>query len=278
MSSPVYPCIWFDNQTKEAAQLYCSLFKNSKIISDTPMVVTFELNGKKHLALNGGPMFKINPSISLFVTCDSRYEADRIWKVLIDQGSSLIPIDKYPWSERYGWLTDRFGMTWQISSSGKNDSNLRIIPALLFVGELFGKAADAINFYTELFRDSFTSIMEKYPDKDPNEGATLYSEFNLNGADIIAMDGPGNHDYNFNEAVSLIIECEDQQEIDYYWNKLTEGGEESMCGWLKDKFGISWQVFPKILNQLMSDPMKAPLVFESFKNMKKFEINKLYRG
>jgi predicted 3-demethylubiquinone-9 3-methyltransferase (glyoxalase superfamily) len=137
MTTPVYPCLWFDNNAKEAAEFYCAIFENSRIITETHLVVTFEINGKQFLGLNGGPLFK------------------------------------------------------------------------------------------------------------------------------------------FNEAVSFVVECETQEEIDYYWSKLTEGGEESMCGWLKDKYGVSWQVFPSILSQLMSDPEKAPKVIEKFSGIRKFDINKL---
>lgn len=278
MKTPVYPCLWFDNYAKKAATLYCSLFRNSEIFYENQFVVSFKLNGKKIMAINGGPVFEINPSVSLFVTCDSIEEANRIWDALINGGSVYMPIDTYPWSERYGWLKDKFGMTWQISSSGANDGGLRIVPSMLFTGKLFGKAADAIRFYSGVFKHSSTKVMAKYPEGDANAGKTLYSEFCLNDAEMIAMDGPGDHGYSFNEGVSLVVECEDQEEIDYYWEKLTEGGEESRCGWLKDKFGVSWQVFPKILNQLMNDPKKAPMVAESFKNMRKFEIDKLYQG
>lgn len=278
MATPIYPCIWYDNLGKEAAELYCSLIPNSKIISESPVVVTFELNGTKVMALNGGPMFKINPSISLFVNCDSKSEADRLWNVLVKDGSIFIPIDTYPWSERYGWLQDRFGMTWQISSLGTNDGKFRVIPSMLFVGDKFGQAAEAIDFYSGIFEQASTLTLIKYPEGDSNAGKTMYSEFSLNGAEVIAMDGPGDHEYTFNEGVSLVIDCDDQAEIDHYWEKLTEGGEESMCGWLKDKFGVSWQVVPKILKELMNDSEKAEKVFESFRNMRKLEIDKLYKG
>ena len=140
MANPIFPCLWFDGQAKAAAEFYCSVFKNSKIIDDTPMVVNFELDGKKFMGLNGGPQFK------------------------------------------------------------------------------------------------------------------------------------------FNEAVSFVVECETQKEIDNYWEKLTEGGEESMCGWLKDKFGVSWQIIPAILGKLMSDPEKAPRVTQAFLQMKKFDIEKLMQA
>jgi predicted 3-demethylubiquinone-9 3-methyltransferase (glyoxalase superfamily) len=134
MTSQIYPCLWFNGQAKEAAEFYCSVFKNSKITTDTPMVVNFELNGKKFMGLNGGPEFK------------------------------------------------------------------------------------------------------------------------------------------FNEAVSFVVDCENQEEIDYYWSKLTAGGAESQCGWLKDKFGVSWQVVPTVLGKLLSNPEKAPRVVKAFMQMKKFDI------
>ena len=137
MNNSIYPCLWFDGQAKEAATFYCSIFPNSKITADNPMVVMFEINGKKIMGLNGEPRF------------------------------------------------------------------------------------------------------------------------------------------TFNEAVSFVVDCDTQEEIDHYWNKLTEGGAESMCGWLKDKFGVSWQIVPTILGGLMSDPEKSPRVIQAFMQMKKFEIQKL---
>ena len=138
MTNSLYPCLWFDGKAKEAATFYCSVFKNSKIISENPMVVIFELNGQKFMGLNGGPMFK------------------------------------------------------------------------------------------------------------------------------------------FNEAVSYVIDCETQEDIDFYWNTLTaDGGQESMCGWLKDKYGFSWQVVPSILGKLMGDPEKGQRVMEVVMKSKKFNIDSL---
>ncbi|SEI37282.1 Glyoxalase superfamily enzyme, possibly 3-demethylubiquinone-9 3-methyltransferase [Dyadobacter koreensis] len=138
MNNQIYPCLWYDGNAKAAAEFYCSVFKNSKILDDTPMVVTFELNGNRVMGLNGGPHFK------------------------------------------------------------------------------------------------------------------------------------------FSEAVSFVVNCQDQTEIDYYWEALTaDGGEESMCGWLKDKFGFSWQIIPAILPQLISDPGKAKRVMQQVMGMKKLDIEKL---
>lgn len=137
MENQIYTCLWFDGNAKEAAEFYCSIFKNSTITTDTPMVVRFNLNGKEFMGLNGGTKFK------------------------------------------------------------------------------------------------------------------------------------------FNESISFVINCDTQQEIDYYWNELSKDGQEDMCGWVKDKFGLSWQIVPSILEKLMTNPEKAQKVMQAFLKMKKFDIQKL---
>ena len=276
MTNQIHPCLWFDGKAKEAAEFYCSIIKNSKITADTPIVVTFELNGKKIMGLNGGPMFKINPSISLFISCETLDETNEIWnKLIADGGKALMPIDKYPWSERYGWLQDKFGMTWQIMVANSGDKGLKITPSMLFTGRVFGKAEEAVNFYSSVFENSSTDVMLKYPEGDANAGKVMFSEFKLNNDTIIAMDGPGEHDYTFTEGVSFVVNCDTQKEIDFYWEKLTEGGKESMCGWLTDKFGVSWQIVPSIIGRLMTDPAKGPGVFQAILKMKKLDIETL---
>lgn len=288
----ITPFIWFDNQAEDAANLYTSIFKNSKIENisrygkegfeihgqkkGTVQTVAFQINGLPVTVLNGGPLFKINPSISLFVLCESINETNKLWNILIDGGKVLMPIDKYPWSERYGWLQDKFGLTWQISVVYNEGDKQKITPSMLFTNKQFGKAEEAIKLYTSVFEKSSTDTMILYPEDDANAGKVMYSEFRLNQNPFIAMDGPGVHDYSFNEAVSFQVFCDTQSEIDYYWNKLTsDGGQESMCGWLKDKFGVSWQIIPSILPKLMSDPAKAEKVTKAFLQMKKFDIEKL---
>ncbi len=265
-------CLWFDGQAKEAATFYSTVFKSSKITSENPMVVTFELNGTKFMGLNGGPMFKINPSISFFVTCGTLEEVNKIWDKLIDEGKALMPIDTYTWSERYGWLQDKFGVTWQISIANDGEIEQKIKPSMLFTSNQFGKAEAAISFYTSIFGDSTTDLLVLYPDGGDYAGKVMYSEFHLSNHPLIAMDGPGVHEYTFNEGVSLMISCETQAEIDHYWDKLTEGGAESMYGWLKDKFGVSWQVVPSIIGKLMSDPEKGGRAMQAVMKMRKLDI------
>jgi predicted 3-demethylubiquinone-9 3-methyltransferase (glyoxalase superfamily) len=275
MTNTIHPCLWFDGQSKKAADFYCSIFPNSRITIDTPMVVNFELNGKKIMGLNGGPIFKINPSISFFVECRSLQETNEIWERLFDGGKALMAIDKYPWSEIYGWVQDRFGMTWQVMLSGDAVDTLKITPSFLFTSQQFGRAEAAIDFYTSIFDHSAKDLLVLYEPETEYAGKILFSRFTINQYPVIAMDGPGVHDYTFNEAVSFVVDCETQEEVDYYWNKLAEGGKESQCGWLKDKFGVSWQIVPAILGKLMSDRERAPRVVKAFMKMKKFDIQKL---
>jgi predicted 3-demethylubiquinone-9 3-methyltransferase (glyoxalase superfamily) len=275
MTNQLHPCLWFDDQAKAAAELYCSVFKNSRITTDTPMVVMFELNGKKIMGLNGGPMFKMNPSISLFATFETATETNEVWEKLIIGGKALISIGKHPWSECYGWLQDGFGFTWQLSVVGNKEDKPKITPSFLFTGNRFGQAEEAIRFYSSVFDNSETNVLFHYPLGDANAGKVMYSEFTLNKYDLIAMDGPGVHEHTFNEAVSFVVNCETQKEIDYYWSKLTDGGEESMCGWLKDKFGVSWQIIPSIIGKLMADPKKGQRVMQTILKMKKLDIESL---
>jgi predicted 3-demethylubiquinone-9 3-methyltransferase (glyoxalase superfamily) len=276
MNNNIHPCIWFDSDAKAAADLYCSLFINSRITVDTPMVVNFELAGQKFMALNGGPMFKINPSISFFVKCTSIDQTNKIWNKLIDGGKALMAIDKYPWSERYGWLQDKFGLSWQVMINTVPDGTFSITPSMLFTADKLGKAEEALNLYTSLFDNSAIVTLSHYPKGNPYAGKVMYSESKFNNYQVIAMDGPGGHKYSFNEAVSFVVDCDTQDEIDYYWTKLTaDGGQESQCGWLKDKFGVSWQIVPTVLSKLMSNAEKAPRVMQAFMKMKKFDIEAL---
>lgn len=279
MKKPVYPCLWFDGNAKAAAEFYCSVFDHSKIIDDTQMVVRFEIEGRMIMGLNGGPMFKINPSISLFVTCESDEEIENIWNKLIDDGKAMMPLDQYPWSKKYGWVVDKFGMTWQLMLGVMPAGRQKIMPCLLFVGDQYGRAEEAVKQYTSIFPNSGINHLEIYEEGEPQLAGNLkFGDFTLQNELFAAMDGFGGHEFQFNEGVSFVVECDTQDEIDDYWTKLTAGGSESQCGWLKDKFGVSWQIVPTILSELMSDPKKAPRVVQAFLKMKKFDIETLLKA
>ena len=256
----ISPCLWFDGQAKEAAELYCSIFPNSKISIDTPVVVNFQLCGQKFIGLNGGPMFKANPSISFYVACETEAEVDALWQPLAEGGTPMIPLDKYPWSEKYGWIKDKFGTTWQITLDTMNDFGQKIIPSMLFTEGVHGKGSEALDFYTGLFPNSSVNVKVVYGAGESTYATTgmlKFSHFKLNNQSFIIMDAGFPQPYSFNEGISLVVDCENQEEVDYYWEKLTaDGGEESMCGWLKDKYGLSWQVTPRQLIEMTSDPDK----------------------
>ena len=276
MNNKLQPCLWFDGQAKNAATFYCSIFSNAKIVVDTPMVVKFELEGKMIMGLNGGPMFRINPSISFFVTCTSTEEIEQTWEKLMDGGKAMMPLDKYPWSEKYGWLVDKFGMTWQLILGDLPDSGQKIICSFLFTGEKYGQASKAMEHYTEIFPGSKINQQELYQAGEAQpEGSLKFGQFSLIDEQFAAMDGFGAHEFVFNEGVSILVDCENQEEIDHYWNSLTAGGKESMCGWLVDKFGVSWQIVPRIIGNLMSNPDKAGKVMQELMKMKKIEISTL---
>lgn len=276
MNNSIFPCLWFDDKAKEAAQFYCTVFSNSKVTADTPIVVQFEIEGKKLMGLNGGPIFKINPSISLFVTCQTAEEIEAIYKKLSEGGSVMMGLDKYPWGEKYAWVADEYGMTWQLMLGELPQGGQKIVTSFLFVGEQYGKAQTAIKHYTSIFPNSAIYHLETFKagEQQP-EGSLKFGHFSLNGEMFAAMDGAGDHNFQFNEGLSLTVECNTQDEIDTYWSKLTEGGVESRCGWLKDKFGVSWQIVPKALGGLMKDPSRAQRVMAEVMKMKKLDLQTL---
>ncbi|NUO02298.1 MAG: VOC family protein [Saprospiraceae bacterium] len=277
----ITPFLWFDNQAEAAARLYASVFPNSKIQQvirngDAVLTVSFSLSGQQFTAMNGGPQFKLTPAISLFAVCETEAETDAVWKALSEGGEVLMPLDKYPWSEKYGFLNDRYGLSWQIYLGKLADVRQRFSPSFLFTGARQGRAEEAIHFYTSLFSNSsIRSILKNGAGESDPEGTVKHAEFYLNGQQFMAMDSAAPHAFQFNEAFSFVIHCDTQEKIDYYWNALTaDGGEESQCGWLKDKFGVSWQVVPPVLMELLGSPdaVKSQRAMQAMMQMKKLDI------
>ena len=270
-----YPCLWFDGNAKEAAEFYCSTFENAKLSSVNPVVARFEVNGQYFMCLNGGPMFTKNPSISFYTVCETEAEVDQLWNKLVDGGKVMMALASYPWSKKYGWLSDKFGVSWQLNVGAVKEVGQKFTPLLMFCGPVAGRASEAVDFYTSIFHPSSVIVKVPYGEGQAPEGSITHSRFLLDKNLFMAMDSFMQHDFNFNEGVSLVVECENQAQIDHFWSKLTEGGEESMCGWLKDKYGVSWQIVPSILGKLMSDPERSQRVIAAFMKMKKFDIETL---
>lgn len=287
----ITPHLWFDKEAEEAAKLYTSIFHNSKIknittIHNTPSgdsdIVTFDLAGQEFMAISAGPLFKFNPSISFFVTCASKGEVETLWKKLSQNGNVMMELGEYPFSELYGWTEDRYGLSWQIGYMGGGEIHQKITPTLMFTGNVCGKAQEAIRFYASMFNDSKINNTVYYSTEDEpdKEGTVKYVSFTLEGQDFAAMDSARAQDTPFNEAISLMVYCKTQEEIDFFWNKLSAVPEAEACGWLKDKYGLSWQIVPAVMDEMMTskDPQKIARVTEAFLKMKKFDIEELKKA
>ncbi len=276
MKPSLYPCLWFDGKAQEAAELYTSLFRNSSIRESNPMVTYFELDGNSFMALNGGPEYQPNASLSFYVTLEDPEELENIWNELMVEGEAFIPLGSYDWSEVYGWVQDRYGVTWQLSLGNVTEVGQSIVPLFMFCGDQQGKAEDVISFYINVFPDSEEGFVARYePGQVKLDARVVHARFRLNDQLFMAMDSAVPQSFTFNEAISMVISCDTQEEIDHYWHHLTERGQEGVCGWCKDPFGVSWQVVPSMLGQLMSDPEKAPRVGAAFMKMKKMDIETL---
>jgi predicted 3-demethylubiquinone-9 3-methyltransferase (glyoxalase superfamily) len=284
----IIPHLWYDKEAKEAVDFYVSLFPNSKIthsstLHNTPSgdadVLTFELDGCGFMAISAGPYFKFNPSISLLVACDSAEEVDKLWAALnagalMDIGGS----DVHPFADRYGWCADKYGLTWQLYYKKDWKATQKITPQLMFTGANAGKAEEAMTFYASVFKNSKMGGLSRYLD-GPDKDKIMHGGVTLEGQEFYAMDSSLDHKFTFNEAVSLLIRAENQEEIDYYSNKLSAVPEAEQCGWLKDKYGVSWQVSPTAMERMMEgDPESVKRVTEAFLKMKRFNLAELEKA
>jgi predicted 3-demethylubiquinone-9 3-methyltransferase (glyoxalase superfamily) len=290
---PITPHLWFDKQAKEAAAFYCAVFPDSKVDSivqlrDTPSgdcdVVSFTLQGQPFMAISAGPLFQFNPSISFFVNFDpsrdpdARAHLDALWAKLVDGGKALMELDEYPFSKHYGWVQDRYGVSWQlILTDPAGDPRPAIVPSLMFTGDAYGKAEEAGAFYRSVFDGSQAGQLVKYPAGMPQdrEGTVMFSDFRLGEENwFAAMDSGHPHGFGFNEAISFIVTCRDQAEIDRYWAQLSSVPEAEQCGWCKDRYGLSWQITPQLMDEIMSSGDQATIdrVTQAFLPMHKLDV------
>jgi predicted 3-demethylubiquinone-9 3-methyltransferase (glyoxalase superfamily) len=287
----ITPYFWFDNQAEEAVNLYTSLFLNSAVGQVTRydetiaqaagrpagsvLTISFTLAGQEFGALNGGPVFHFTPAVSFFVNCDTSEEINAIWEKLSDGGEILMPLDKYPFSECFGWTNDRFGVSWQLNLASRNT---KITPFLTFVGDQFGRAEEAVNLYTSLFENSSITAIERYgPGEVEPAGTVRHAAFLLEGQEFMVIGSDTAHAFAFSEALSFLVNCDTQAEVDKLWETFTRGGEEGQCGWLKDPFGVSWQIVPSVLGDMLSDPDpdRSQRVAQAMLQMKKLDIRAL---
>lgn len=291
----IVPHLWFENEAMEAAEFYVSVFPHSSItatatLHDTPAgdsdVVSFNLNGHDFMAISAGPKFTINPSISFMVNFDPSTDPqasehlDELWERLADGGTTLMPLGEYPFSERYGWVQDQFGVSWQlILTDPAGEPRPFIIPSLMFAGEQTNRAEEATEFYRQAFKSSRLGTMARYPEPTgpANAGSLMFADFMLENQWFAAMDSGAEQGLTFNEAVSLLVNCDDQEEIDYFWERLSADPESEQCGWLKDKFGVSWQISSAVVNDMLANgtPEQIDRITQAFMPMKKLDIARL---
>jgi len=274
MKNLIYPCLTIRGKIAEASDFYIQTFGEGKISQTSPFVIQIELSGQKFMLLNDGPTSSPNPSISFMVICESEEETERYWNKLMEGGSALMALDSYDWSPKYGWVQDKYGVSWQVYTGDKSQTPQKFCPTLMFTGDNAGKAEKAVHFYTDLFPQSNIQGVLKYSkEDDDNEEFVKHAQFKIKDFVAMAMDSSANHGFGFTDVISLVVECENQEEIDKYWGQLTaNGGKEVGCGWLTDPFGISWQIIPKALSKLVSDPVRGQRVMGALMKMKKLII------
>ncbi|GAA1228123.1 VOC family protein [Rhodoglobus aureus] len=260
--SSITPCLWFDNDAEEAVAFYTAAFPGV-VVHDTNyypteglaefqqnragkvLTIDFEIVGQRLMALNAGDNFTFNESSSFMVNFDpsidpdARHKLDALWETLIDGGTALIPLDEYAFSARYGWVRDRFGLNWQlIFTDPVGERRPMIIPALMFGGPVQNRAREAAEYYATTFEDSHLATDTRYTEQTgpAMPGSVMFSDFRLRDQWFVAMDAGGVQNVTFTEAVSFVVPCSGQSEIDRFWAALSAVPDAEQCGWCKDKF------------------------------------------
>lgn len=277
MNKSIYPCVWFDSRATEAADFYVGSLPETIITSSNQVVTMLSIMNQPFMLLNGGSVFHPNPSISFMMMHSDEQVIDSMWERLMEGGKILMALDSYPWSPKYGWVEDKYGVSWQLYLAAPEQIAQSLTPSLLYCQSQKGRAADAIQTYTDLFINSSIQGILKYGAEQPAlEGMVQHAQFDIDGYTLMAMDGDENQNYRFSEGVSLVVMCVDQAEVDKYWAGLTiNGGSEGRCGWLRDRYGVSWQIIPNRLLELMQDKTKAGKVNSALMKMNKIIISEL---
>jgi predicted 3-demethylubiquinone-9 3-methyltransferase (glyoxalase superfamily) len=222
-------------------------------------------------------MFVLNPSISFFVFVDTLAEAERLFAALAEGGTALMPLGEYPWSPRYGWVQDRFGVSWQVIAGHGAAGGAVVVPCLMFSGAVSGRAEEAMRFYAAALPGGAVDSVARFQPGEGPEGRVKHGRFRIAGQEMIALDSHLADGIAFSEALSLQVMCRDQDEVDRCWAALADGGREGPCGWLTDRFGVSWQVVPEEIVAWMASPDVAARdrAFASMLQMGKLDIARL---
>jgi predicted 3-demethylubiquinone-9 3-methyltransferase (glyoxalase superfamily) len=277
MNNYIHPCLCLIGKVAEAADYYIEVFGDGRITQKSELVILIEMSGQKFMLLNEGLKAAPNASISFMVTSETEEETEQYWNRLIKEGTSFMPLGAYDWSKKYGWVQDKYGVSWQLYTGSRTDTPQKFCPTLMFTGGSAGKAAEAVQFYTGLYPNSKIQGIMPYAEGDQDKpGLVKHAQFTLKDNIIMAMDSSYDHGFAFNEAISLVVECDSQAEIDQYWEELSSnGGNEVACGWVTDKYGVSWQIIPAKLVDLLKEPERANRVLNAVMKMKKLNVAEL---
>lgn len=288
----ITPFLWFDKEADEAMKFYTSIFENSNVVNvgyypsgytEGPLAGmegkvingVFELSGQRFMCLDGGPIFTFNPSTGFFIGCETAAEVEKYYNKLVEGGTVMMPLDHYPFSEKFAWISDKFGVSWQINVGKRSKL---ISNAIMLVGDKVGKAEEAINYYISVFKNSAIETISRYEEGEGDvAGRVKYSAFTLDGEEFTLMESGADHKFEVGGAISFYVACADQEEVDYFWEKLSHTPEAEQCGWVKDRYGISWQIVPKALEETVGgkDPEGAKRAMDAMMQMKKLDVQKL---
>ncbi len=287
----IVPHLWFQDSLAEAGRLYLDTVPGSRITSESSLdgtpsgkvaMATWVLGGLQVQALAAPAPFALNPSFSLLLACDGPTEVNRIHARLVEGGSELMSLGTYPFSPRYAWVIDRFGLSWQIMDYSGRPFGRRVTPTLMFTGTACGRCEEAIRAYAGLISASVVGELDRYGlGMEPNQPEYVkHGGFTLAGTALAAMDSALSHQFSFNEAASLVAFVETQAELDRLWAALSADPEAERCGWLKDRFGVSWQVVPEALGRIMAsdDDAARNRTRDAFLAMRKLDIAELERA
>lgn len=292
----IVPNIWSQAVAEEQAEFYASVFRDcsfevtgrypteglldfQKEMAGKPVTVDVTLAGTALTLINAGAEFTPNPTVNLMLNFDpvlyedaSEYQ-DSVFAALSEEGFVMMPLEKYPFSEKYAWVQDKYGVSWQlILTNPEGDPRPFVMPSLMFCGPAQNRCRDAVDTYIGLVPDSDWGNVAEYPEQSgpAPAGAIMFSEFRLAGQWFTAMDSGIEQPFAFSEGMSLMLLAKDQEEIDRYWETLSTVPEAEKCGWCKDAFGLSWQVVPENMGELMS----RPDAYAHMMQMGKLEIEK----
>ena len=264
MDQVITPAIWCDGTADEAAQFYANVFRDASVIEQAPgLAATVSIHGFRLSLINGGNQYAPNPSISCILNFDpllfggeeqARDYLDELYERL-STGGVLMELGEYPFSPRYAWVRDRFGMTWQLMLTDPDgDPRPFVIPSFMFGGTNHAHAEEATDAWITLFDNARRGALYRYEEGGPlDAGTVMFTDFTLRGTWMAATDSGAFHDFTFTPGVSMIVSCRDQEEIDRYWAGLSAVPEAERCGWCVDRWGVSWQVVPYNIAELMAD-------------------------